>query len=201
VAALAVVIVLAAAAVSYWPRIRGGASAVNQSNRLRESAPPSTVEPAAKAVPPPPAVTPPAEPDPLASVSGWVAVFAPFDITISEGGTGVQVDDRGRAMLTPGRHRLRFQNVELGYDETRTVNVKPADTTTINLTPQATIAVTSNEPAEVLVDGTLVGETPYNGKVSLGTHAVTVRTAGAERQLTVQATSKPLELQVDFSKP
>jgi archaellum component FlaF (FlaF/FlaG flagellin family) len=128
-------------------------------------------------------------------------VFAPFDITISEGGTGVQVDDRGRAMLTPGRHRLRFQNVELGYDETRTVNVKPADTTTINLTPQATIAVTSNEPAEVLVDGTLVGETPYNGKVSLGTHAVTVRTAGAERQLTVQATSKPLELQVDFSKP
>ena len=104
-------------------------------------------------------------------------------------------------MLTPGRHRLRFQNLELGYDETRTVNVKPTDTTTVNLTPQATIAVTSNEPAEVLIDGAVVGETPYNGKVSLGTHAVTVRTAGAERQLTVQASSKPLQLEIDFSKP
>ena len=104
-------------------------------------------------------------------------------------------------MLSPGRHRLRFQNRELGYDETRAVDVKPADTTTINLTPQTTIAVTSNEPAEVLIDGTRVGETPYEGKVGLGTHSVTVRTAGGERQLTVAATSKPVQLEVDFSKP
>ena len=97
------------------------------------------------------------EADPLAKVSGWVAVFAPFDVSISEGNQGVQVDDRGRAMLAPGRHRLRFQNRELGYDETRTVEVRPAETTTINLTPQTTIGVTSNEPAEVLIDGTRVG--------------------------------------------
>ncbi len=112
-----------------------------------------------------------------------------------------RVDDRGRAMLAPGRHRLRFQNRELGYDETRTVDVKPTETTTINLTPQTTIVVTSNEPAEVLIDGTRVGDTPYKGSVGLGTHAVTVRTAGAERLLTVEATSKPVQLEVDFSKP
>jgi hypothetical protein len=204
IAALAIFIGVGAAVVSYWPRTRGrGAPTVDQSNRPAEpaaspSAPDAAPQPSSS---PPTAVTPAAEPDPLGNVSGWVAVFAPFDITISEGGTGIPVDERGRAMLTPGRHRLRFQNLDLGYDETRTVNVKPTDTTTVNLNPQATIAVTSNEPAEVLIDGTRVGETPYNGKVSLGTHAVTVRTAGAERQLTIQASSKPLQLEVDFSKP
>ena len=137
----------------------------------------------------------------MGQVSGWVAVFAPFEITISEGTVGVPLDDRGRAMLTPGRHRLRFQNRELGYDETRTVQVRPADTTTINLTPETTLSVTSNEPAEVLIDGTRAGDTPFQGRVSLGTHTVTVRTAGAERQLTVAATSKPVQLEVDFSKP
>ena len=61
--------------------------------------------------------------------------------------------------------------------------------------------MTSNEPAEVLIDGTRVGDTPYDGTVDLGTHTVTVRTAGAERQLTVAATSKPVQLEIDFSKP
>jgi PEGA domain len=61
--------------------------------------------------------------------------------------------------------------------------------------------VTSNEPAEVLIDGVRAGETPYQGKVGLGSHTVTVKTAGAERELTVEATSKPVQLEMDFSKP
>ena len=197
VAALVALIAIAGALVSYWPQIRGGVtSTVGQLNTPREAPPidekpkPTVAQPAAKP-----------EVDPLAKVSGWVAVFAPFELSISEGGRGVQIDERGRAMLTPGRHRLRFQNRDLGYDETRVVDVKPADTATINLLPETTITVTSNEPAEVLVDGTRVGDTPYGGKMGLGTHTVTVRTAGAERQLTVAATSKPVQLEVDFSKP
>ena len=202
IAALAVVIGIAAAAVSYWPRIRGSVmGTVEQLNRPSEPAPSPLPAETAKPAQSKPTVAPQAEPDPLAGVSGWVAVFAPFDITISEGGTGVQVDERGRAMLAPGRHRLRFQKVELGYDEIRTVTVRPADTTTINLSPQTTIAVTSNEPAQVLIDGTRAGDTPFEGKVNLGTHVVTVRTAGAERQITVQASSKPVQLEIDFSKP
>jgi hypothetical protein len=76
-----------------------------------------------------------------------------------------------------------------------------AATTPLQLTPDTTIGVTANEPAEVLIDGTRVGETPYEGRVGLGPHTVTVKTAGAERQLTVEATSKPVQLEVDFSKP
>ena len=104
-------------------------------------------------------------------------------------------------MLAPGKHRLRFQNSERGYDETRTVQVRPTESTTVTLSPETTISVTSNEPAEVLMDGTRVGDTPYEGKIGLGAHTVTVKTAGAERQLTVNATSKPVQLEVDFSKP
>ena len=197
-AALAFAIGVAGALVSYWPQIRGAfSSTVSQVNTPGEIATPAEVNPAP--IVPQPAAKP--DPDPLAKVSGWVAVFSPFDVTISEGNQGIQIDDRGRAMLAPGRHTLRFQNSAFGYDETRTVNVRPADTTTINLTPQTTIGVTSNEPAEVLIDGTRVGDTPYEGTVGLGTHTVTVRIAGAERQLTVDATSKPVQLEVDFSKP
>ena len=198
VAALAAAMAIVGALVSYWPQIRGGiTSTVAEFSAPREPAPP--VEETPKPVVTQPAAKP--DVDPLSKVSGWVAVFAPFELSISEGGRGVQVDDRGRAMLTPGRHRLRFQNRALGYDETRAVDVKPADTITINLLPETTIAVTANEPAEVLIDGTRVGDTPYDGKIGLGTHTVTVRTAGAERQLTVSATSTPVQLEVDFSKP
>ena len=198
VAALMVVIGIAGALVSYWPQISGAIGSVQQFDRPAEpTQPTSSPKPAV----PEPAAKPAAEPDPMGNVSGWVAVFAPFEITISEGTVGVPLDDRGRAMLAPGRHRLRFQNSELGYDETRTVQVRPTETTTINLTPETTLAVTSNEPAEVLIDGTRAGETPFEGRISLGTHTVTVRTAGGERQLTVAATSKPVQLEVDFSKP
>jgi hypothetical protein len=198
VAALGAALAIFAGLASYWPQISGSiSSTVGQLNSPREASEPLEEEPK-------PVATPPAaktEVDPLAKVSGWVAVFAAFDVSISEGGRGLQVDERGRTMLAPGRHRLRFQNRALGYDETRTVDVKPADTTTINLTPETTLAVTSNEPAEVLVDGTRVGETPYDGTIPLGNHSVTVKTAGAERLLTVEATSKPVQLEVDFSKP
>lgn len=199
-AALAVVLGVAGAMVSYWPQIRGGVSNTGgPGGTPDEVSRPAVVNP--EPVVPQPAVKPEAEPDPLANTSGWVAVFSPIEVSISAGGRGVPVDDRGRAMLAPGRHRLRFQNRALGYDETRTVEVTPADTTTVNLVPETSIGVTSTEPAEVLIDGTRAGDTPYDGKIGLGTHTVTVKTAGAERQLTVEATSKPVQLEVDFSKP
>ena len=200
VGALAVVVGIAAAGVSYWPQIRGSVTGMFAGfNRPADRSP--SVDANAKPVPPERGAAPAAEPDPFANISGWVAVFAPFEVSISEGNVGIQVDDRGRAMLAPGRHRLRFQNRALGYDETRNVDVKPTATTTINLLPQTTISVASSEPAEVLIDGTRAGDTPYDGKIGLGIHTVTVRTAEAERQLTVEATTTPVQLEVDFSKP
>jgi hypothetical protein len=196
-AAAAVVIGLAAAALWYW---RGGtSSSVEQPGTANEA--PRPVEAPQQPIESPPAAKPEPEPGPLANASGRVAVSSPFEISITEDGQPVPRDDQGRLVLAPGKHRLRFQEPERGYDATRTVQVTPAETTTLTLTPDTTIAVTSNEPAEVLIDGTRVGDTPYQGRIGLGAHAVTVRTAGAERQLTVEATSKPVQLEVDFSKP
>jgi hypothetical protein len=137
-----------------------------------------------------------------ASGSGWLAVFSSVELTVSEGSKAIMLDDRSQAMLPAGRHRLRFQNRSLGYDEIRSVQIKSTETTTVNLTPQTTIGVTSNQPAEVSIDGAVVGGTPLRGhRISLGTHTVVVRAAGAERQVSVDATSKPVQIDVDFSKP
>ena len=135
--------------------------------------------------------------------SGWVAVFSPIELTISEGGRPVTPDERGRFMLSPGAHKLRLQNRSLGYDEVRSVEIQPAGTTALNITPQTTINVTSTEPAEVSIDGTAAGETPLTGhRIPLGSHTVVVKTpAGSERRIDVTATGKPVQLEVDFSKP
>jgi len=202
VAALAVVAGLVWVGIGYWPRVVAGVSSAISSKEPAGTAAPSEA--------PGPAATAPAREGraaapPAASLpsgSGWLAVFSGVEITVSEGTTAIPLDDRSQAMLPAGRHRLRFQNRSLGYDEIRTVQIRPTETTTLNLTPQTTIGVTSNEPAEVSIDGALVGGTPLKGhRIPLGTHSVVVRAAGGERQISVEATSKPVQLEVDFTKP
>jgi PEGA domain-containing protein len=135
--------------------------------------------------------------------SGSLAVFSPFEIEISEGTRQIPLDDRGRTTLPAGTHKLRFQNRALGYNEVRTVDIKAGETGTLNLVPQTTINISSTEPAEVSVDGAHAGSTPIqNLKINLGTRIVTVRNAaGDERRFPVTATAKPVQLDVDFSKP
>jgi hypothetical protein len=135
--------------------------------------------------------------------SGSLAVFAPFDVEVTEGNREVRLDDRGRAALAPGTHTLRFRNRTLGYNEVRPVEIAPGETTTLNLLPQTTISVTSTEPAVVSIDGASAGNTPLvKERINLGTRIVIVKTAnGTERRFTVTATAKPVQLDVDFSKP
>jgi len=199
-AAIAAVVGVLGAAIVYWPQMRrmvGGSAppAPVSSAPQPAAAVPETVAPQA---PPPPPAEPPAATE---AATGTVALVLPFEVTVTESDEPVTLDDQRRAVLSPGKHRLRFQNADRGYDATRTVQVQPNGTTTLTLTPETALGVTSNEPAEVLVDGVRVGDTPYEGKMGLGPHTVTVKTSGAERQLSVDATSKPVRLEVDFSKP
>jgi hypothetical protein len=204
VAALAVVGGLIWVGIGYWPQVVAGVSSAIGSKAPSagtdaarpETAPPAAATPARGGrAAAPPAVS-------LPGGSGFLAVFSSVEITVSEGATSIPLDDRSQAILSAGRHRLRFQNRALGYDEVRTVQIRPTETTTLNLTPQTTIGVTSNEPAEVSIDGAVVGGTPLKGhRIPLGTHTVIVRAAGGERQISVEATSKPVQLAVDFTKP
>jgi hypothetical protein len=134
--------------------------------------------------------------------SGFVTVYAPFDVTVTEGGRVLRADDRQQMMLPPGPHDLRIANRTLGYEVVRHVDVKPGEATTIQLTPDpSTLTVTASEPAEVWLDGTRIGETPLNAApVPFGVHEIVVRrAAGGERRFTTTIGSKPVTLTVDFA--
>ena len=136
--------------------------------------------------------------------SGWLAVYSPFELVVSEGGRALRLDERNQVMLPPGRHTLRVANRTLAYDEVREVEMRPGETTSLTVTPSpSTMTVTSNEPAEVWLDGVQVGDTPVSARpVDLGTHEIVVRrAAGDSRRFTVTVTARPLTLNVDFSKP
>ena len=134
--------------------------------------------------------------------SGFVTVYAPFDVTISEGGRVLRADDHQLIMLAPGAHELRVSNRALAYEAVRRIVVKPGESTNLQLTPDpSTLTVTASEPAEVWVDGTRVGDTPLTASpIPLGTHELVVkRAAGGERHFTVTISARPFALAVDFS--
>jgi hypothetical protein len=137
--------------------------------------------------------------------AGWVAVYSPFEVTISEGGRVLRPDDRNQVMMSPGAHDLRFVNNALGFDSSRQIEVKPGEGATVRLTPEPSkLSVTATDAAEVFVDGTRIGEVPLtNAAVALGTHEIVVRRTadGAERRSTITVGVAPFALHVDFSRP
>jgi hypothetical protein len=136
--------------------------------------------------------------------SGWVVVFAPFELTITEGGRALRLDDRGEIMLPAGPHDLRLSNRALGFDQARHVELKPGERVTVSIKPPpSSISVTATEPAEVWIDGVRLGETPIAGApIELGTHEMVVRRlTGGERRITVRATVQPASIHVDLSRP
>jgi PEGA domain-containing protein len=132
---------------------------------------------------------------------GWVAVSSAIDLTLSENGKTLKRDERGWAILSPGPHDIRLDNSQLGIHETRHVVVMPGDATRISLAPPgSTLSITANEPAEVWVDGTSLGEAPVNdAPVKLGMHDVRVRSASHEKWLRVRVTTQPAQLNVDLT--
>ena len=135
--------------------------------------------------------------------AGWLKVLAPFELEISEPKGRIRLDEQNQTLLAPGAHDLRLENRALGYRETRHVEIEPGETTTLSLgSPRSTVTVTASLPAEVLIDGERVGETPLTDQpVSIGTRDMVVRSAaGPERRLTVTVTVAPIRIDVDFSK-
>jgi hypothetical protein len=133
--------------------------------------------------------------------SGFVTVYAPFDVTVSEGGRVLRADERQQIMLPPGPHDLRVANRALGYDVVRRVVVAPGENANLRLTPDpALLTVTAAEAADVWLDGTRLGDTPLtSAPVALGVHEVLVRRAsGGERRFTITFGTKPVTLNVVF---
>jgi hypothetical protein len=135
--------------------------------------------------------------------AGWLAVRAPFDLSVTEGPRALRADDRGQILLPPGRHDIRVVNRTVGYDQVHQVEVRPGEIARLDIAlPRSTLSVTSSEPAEVFVDGVRVGETPLSdAAIDVGTREIVVkRTSGGERRFTATVTTKPYTLNVDFSR-
>jgi hypothetical protein len=135
--------------------------------------------------------------------TGWVAVFAPFELRITDGGKAVVLDEQSRAMLSPGTHQLQFTNRALGFHTAQSIAVRPGQMVPISIVPPNTPAtLTSNPPSEVWIDGARVGQTPLQGLgVAIGTREFLFRSAEAgERRVMKTVTTQPFRLDVDLTK-
>jgi hypothetical protein len=135
--------------------------------------------------------------------AGWLVVFSPFDVTVTEGSHEIRLDDRHEALLPPGLHELHVRNRALGFEEVRRVELKPGEKETVSIAlPRSTLSVTATESADVWVDGARVGATPLTDwSTTLGAHEVVLKRAGKDdRRINVTVTTMPVTLNVDFAK-
>ncbi|MEQ1869100.1 MAG: PEGA domain-containing protein [Vicinamibacterales bacterium] len=133
--------------------------------------------------------------------SGWLHVSSSLDLQLFEEGHGLRLDESNQLLLPPGVHELRFENRRVGFSAARTVEVRPGETTSISVEPPASkLSITASTPAEVLVDGVLVGGTPLTEiAIAVGTREIVVRNAaGVERRQTMTVTVEPVTLAIDF---
>jgi hypothetical protein len=132
---------------------------------------------------------------------GWVALTAAVDVTLSEGGKPLKRDDRGWAILPPGTHDIQLDNRVLGVHEVRRVVVTPGGTTRLSFAAHtSTISLTTNEVAEVWIDGQTYGQTPLvDQPIAIGLHDVRLRSAAHERWLRIRATVQPVQVNVDLT--
>jgi len=132
---------------------------------------------------------------------GWIALSTPIELSLSEGGRLLKRDERGWAILPPGPHDIHLENRALGVHEVRHVVVTPGDTARLTFAPGAsTLSLTTNEPAEIWVDGAPAGSAPLvDQPLALGVHDVRVRSASHDRWLRVRATVQPVVLDVDLT--
>ncbi len=139
-----------------------------------------------------------------ALLSGWVAVAAPIDIQILEGGRLLGTNQSDRVMVSSGEHHLDLVNDALGFRAARTLSVAPGKVENISLKlPTGSIAVNAVPWAEVWLDGEKVGDTPIgNLQAAIGRHEVVFRhpELGETRQSVTVTLLGPARLSVDMRK-
>ncbi|HEV8393810.1 MAG TPA: PEGA domain-containing protein [Vicinamibacterales bacterium] len=127
-----------------------------------------------------------------ANLSGWIAIAAPADLQVFEGGRLVGSSRSDRIMVAVGRHDLEMVNEALGYRSTKTVDVGPGQVATVRPEwPKGSLAVNALPWAEVSIDGERAGETPIGSvSVPIGTHEIVFRHPDlGERKTTATVTT------------
>lgn len=136
--------------------------------------------------------------------SGWVAIYAPFVVEVSEDGRVIGTTEEPRLMLSPGRHALTLTNKDLEYRSTETVDIEPGEVRTIRLDPRGTANLNATPWAEVWIEGRKVGDTPIaNHPLPLGVREVVFRhPVHGERRVTLTVKGRTsAAVSVDMSRP
>jgi hypothetical protein len=135
--------------------------------------------------------------------SGWVAVFAPIVLDISEDGRKIGTTEQSRLILPPGRHDLTLSNTDLGYSVVREVHIEPGGVRSVTVDPKGTANLNAIPWAEVWLDGTKLGDTPLSStEVRLGLREFVFKhpELGERRVAATIRANAPAAVSVDFTK-
>ena len=139
-----------------------------------------------------------------ASVGGWLAIDAPFEVQVLERTDVIGAPGTTKIMVPAGRHELTLVSNALGYRENRKVEVTPGKTTSVRVNPpKAALSLNARPWADVVIDGSSAGQTPIaNMDIAVGTHQVVFRHPqfGERRQSVVVTVQGPNRIAVDFTK-
>jgi hypothetical protein len=135
--------------------------------------------------------------------SGWLAVFAPIVLEISENGKSIGTTEQSRLMLPPGRHELTLSNKEFGYKALQEISVEPGEVRSLTIDPRGDANFNAMPWAEVWMDGQKLGDTPMaNTRVPLGTREFVFKHPqyGERRITAIIRADQPTPVSVDFTK-
>jgi hypothetical protein len=136
--------------------------------------------------------------------SGWIAVFAPFDLKIYERKRLIGSTEQERIMLPAGRHELEFVNEQRGFRDTRTVEVGAGATVPVNIQEsemEGVLRVEAPEGTEISIDGSRIGEAPIDEqRVPVGTREILAKHPQlGETKATVSVTAAgPADVKITF---
>lgn len=135
---------------------------------------------------------------------GWLRIKSPYSLEVSEKGR-VFGETSGEALMVPaGRHHFDLANASLALKVRQFVEVPAGKVVTVPFeAPMGMMNLTSDEPAEVWLDGRLIGQTPLTTlPTTLGRHEVVFRHPRlGDVSYTVNVTlAAPVRLTVTFNK-
>jgi hypothetical protein len=136
--------------------------------------------------------------------SGWVAIFAPIVLDVSVNGRSLGTTELDRLMLPPGRHELTLSNKELGYKVVKEIEVEPGEVRSVTIEPKGEVSFNAIPWAEVLMDGSKLGDTPIaNVRVPLGLREFVFKHPqyGERRVSASIRADQPTAIAVDFTRP
>jgi hypothetical protein len=140
----------------------------------------------------------------VSPIAGWVALTSPFDVQLTEADSVIATGRTAKVMLTAGNHAITLTNAALQYREVRQIQVAGGKTTTVQIDPpKVAISANARPWADVIIDGTTVGQTPIsNVLLAIGEHDVVFRhpQLGERRQTMVVTMGSANRIAVDLRK-